>query len=206
MHLYAFDFDDTLVTTSSRIWTGDSVALTTAQYAALDPAPPLAPDAFREFCGPVPHNCHIQPAAAWDVFTETVRKSQPVAVVTSRAHNLDDFARFFFDRVCLELGCPEASRKLVRLYTVHSQDFQQLMPPTDWDSPTAVRKCLALQHFAAQFSGGTHRVQFHEDDAQVLSHMERVFAEQGRTLYFEGVHVLRPAQASSHQSEKEVVS
>lgn len=161
MLLYCFDFDDTIVVSSSRIWT-EQGPLTTEEYAAT--RAPLCPvDPFREFRDV--EACTLEPGPFHHVFIRALVSKAPVAIITARDHDSSDM-RTLITRAA-RLGGAE----------LHADVHMYCCSSPDWaldGSTRPARKCAAILDFVSKYPEA-RSVGFSDDDPENCSAVTALF-------------------------------
>ena len=164
--LYCFDFDDTVATTGSRIWT-TAGPKTTSEYALEKP--PLHPERpFRELEDV--DACELRPAPFLEVFGQALREQSPVAIITARANDPEDLRRLVL-RAAQLVGSPLHDR--VHIYCCNSPA---------WSLPGDTReerKCAAILDFVKSYPQAVS-VGFSDDDPQNLRAVHALFQDMSK--------------------------
>lgn len=150
--LYCFDFDDTVATTGSRIWTVDG-PMTTYEYAMKKPLL-CGENPFRELYDV--DNCELMPAPFHACFIKALVDKSPVAIVTARNNDPVDFRRL-------------ATRAAVLGGTnLHEDVYIYCCNSPCWSLPGETReerKCAAILDFVERYPDAVS-VGFSDDDMQ----------------------------------------
>ena len=151
MRLLAFDFDDVLAVTDSRVRLAGGERVSTADFRS---GMALADDAFDDFAMP-PKLVKAGPCAA-------LLASAPkgtAAVVTARSAPSSVIAEFLKRSMAVEIDARY-------VYCVHSRDFAERFGVGP-SVATAERKALALVDFASRFQCFSSLEYFDDDEENV---------------------------------------
>jgi hypothetical protein len=173
--LWAFDLDDVLVVTDTRIRLSTGERISTSEFRdrrcqTLD----LAPDAFCEFRD-VPLMLRAGPCAG---LLRDALPTEHVSVVTARSAPSSLIVEF----LRRELGVGLDVRNV---YCVNSEDFVAAFLTEGQVMTTAERKTLALRDFMSRFPECTSLVYYDDDEENVLKAREAFAGESGVSV----VHV-----------------
>ena len=164
IRLYCFDFDDTIATTDVRVWTVNG-PVSTASFA-LQKTPNLSTsDPFREFDNI--DGCVLSAAPCTHKFREALLLRQPIAIVTARANDPQQFRRLV-ERAALELCGVAALPGLVHIYCCNWPGWSL------GGASRQERKCRAVIDFLYRYPQAIS-VGFSDDDVSNLDVMEQLF-------------------------------
>lgn len=159
--LYVFDFDDTIATTGHRIWT-TAGPMSTSEYAAKkEPLHPMEP--FREFDDV--DGCDLKPAPYLGVFGKALSDGSPVAIVTARANDPEEFRRLVA-RAAAMTGAK--LHEQVHIYCCNTPTWA--LPGDSRED----RKCAAILDFVAKYPRAVS-VGFSDDDPGNLQAVQKLF-------------------------------
>jgi hypothetical protein len=166
--LFCFDFDDTVATTCHRVWTTEG-PLSTSEYAAKKfPLHPSEP--FREF-----HDvdgCDLRPAPFLEVFAQALAVGSPVAVITARANDPEDFRRLVARAATMAGG------------ELHGRVHLYCCNAPSWSLPGKTReerKCAAILDFVSRYPEAVS-VGFSDDDPQNILAVQGLFRHLAVTV------------------------
>jgi hypothetical protein len=166
MKLYCFDYDDTLASTDTKIWTLDG-PLSTSEFARNLSAP-LERNPFRDFEGSHVDDCVLSPAPYLEAFAQALKEGSPVAIITARAHDEESFRRLVL-RTAKMAGAEEVHEKL-HLYCCGSPSW-----PFGGKNRED-RKCAAILNFLSLYPSA-ESVGFSDDDPGNIDAVSALFSE-----------------------------
>jgi hypothetical protein len=158
--LYIFDFDDTIVSTSSRIVASDGKTCSTKEYVHLKHDLVLTSDSFIDLEN---ENCDVKPAKYFDVFIEAVTSGCHVAIVTARSQSKESMTKLINRSFNANFG------DRVTTYMCNSKDF----PHTGFT--TEERKISSIAHFISSHPTAKS-VGFSDDDPANLNAVRDFFS------------------------------
>jgi ATPase subunit of ABC transporter with duplicated ATPase domains len=133
MHkLYVFDFDDTIVSTSSRIIASDGKTFSTKQFVHVKHLITLSKDAFLDLEN---IDCEVKPAKYFDEFRGAVHAGHHVAIVTARSNSKESMIKLINRSCNVHIG------DRVKLYMCNNKKIS--LP----GATTEERKISSIAHF-----------------------------------------------------------
>jgi hypothetical protein len=157
--LYVFDFDDTIVSTSSRIVASDGKTFSTKEFVHLKHDIVLTADSFLDFEN---EDCDVKPAKYFDVFIEAVTSGYHVAIVTARSHSKECMTKL------INRSCNANFGNQVTTYMCNSKEFPHAGLTTE------ERKISSIAHFISSHPTAKS-VGFSDDDPANLNAVREFF-------------------------------
>jgi len=187
VHGWAFDFDDTIVTTTACIQTTSHGRLTTAEYARHRGTPlALHQGSFKELDSDA---CELRPAGAYGLWRRALKTRQPMIILTARACNSKIIMSLLRRSLGLRKGSPVRLHRNIKVLSVNSPSCLKAFSKR---YPTAAsRKYAVLKNHMRKHAWD--RATFVDDDLRNLRAVgrlgKRVELRSGRTA-----RKLRPCQ------------
>jgi hypothetical protein len=171
--LYCFDFDDCLVTTTNCIRT-ESGPISTAEFAKKKHDVTLLPDAFADF--DFIESTTMVKAPAFFKFERAIQEGNPIAIITARSNNVEDFDMLLGKALRLSTTLPSHALRCanITVYSCNSMEFASDFACADLSNQD--KKRIAISNFVAKYPNAKS-VGFSDDDPDNIVAIRSVFRD-----------------------------